>query len=134
MIFRRLLFLLAGATALAVSAGIVVVALAFALYALATPYVGRAGGAAIVALAAALLIGLIGFLLTRQGRPPARKPGEPETFTDRIVDFVRSRPVTAIAGAIAAGILAVRNPGYLGSLIRAFMEGREAPGRGRRGR
>ena len=98
MIFRRLLFFLAGATALAVSAGIVVVALAFALYALATPYVGRAGGAAIVALAAALLIGLIGFALTRQARPRPRKPG------------------------------------YLGSLLRAFMEGREPPGRGRRGR
>ena len=58
MIFRRLLFLLASAVALAVSAGIVVVALAFALYALVTPYVGPAGGAALVALAAAILIGL----------------------------------------------------------------------------
>jgi hypothetical protein len=135
VIFRRLLFLLAGATALAVSAGIVVVALAFALYALAEPYVGRAGAAGVVALAAAILIGVIGFILTRQGRRPARparKPGEPETITDRIADFVRSRPVTALAGAIAAGILAVRNPGYLGSLIRAFVEGREHPGARRR--
>jgi hypothetical protein len=132
VIFRRLLFLLAGATALAVSAGIVVVALAFALYALAEPYVGRAGAAGIVALAAALLIGVLGFGLARSGRRPARKPkpGEPDTITDRIFDFVRSKPVTAIAGAVAAGILAVRNPGYLGSLIRAFVEGRE--GRGRR--
>lgn len=134
MIFRRLLFLLAGAVALAVSAGIVVIALAFALYALVEPYIGRAGAAASVAAAAAILIALLGFLLTRQGRkrPAAdRKPGEGETITDRIVDFVRSRPVTAIAGAVAAGILAVRNPGYLGSLIRAFVEGRENP-RGRR--
>jgi hypothetical protein len=133
VIFRRLLFLLAGATALAVSAGIVVAALAFALYALVTPYVGRAGGGAIVALAAALLIGLIGFLLTRQGRPPKRKEGESPKVTDRIFDFVKAKPVTSIAGAIAAGILAVRNPGYLGSLLRAFVEGREPrPGRARR--
>jgi hypothetical protein len=133
VIFRRLLFLLAGATALAVSAGIVVVALAFALYALAEPYVGRAGAAGIVALAAALLVGVLGFVLAMSGRRPARKPkpGEPDTITDRIFDFVRSKPVTAIAGAVAAGILAVRNPGYLGSLIRAFVEGREGP-RGRR--
>jgi hypothetical protein len=133
VIFRRLLFLLAGATALAVSAGIVVVALAFALYALAEPYVGRAGAGAIVALAAAILVGLLGFGLAMGGRRPARKvkPGEPETITDRIFDFVRAKPVTAIAGAVAAGILAVRNPGYLGSLIRAFVEGRENP-RGRR--
>lgn len=137
MIFRRLLFLLAGAIALAVSAGVVVIALAFALYALVEPYIGRAGAAASVALAAAILIGLLGFILTRLGRRPARphrKPGEPETITDRVADFVRSRPVTAIAGAIAAGILAVRNPGYLGSLIRAFVEGREHPRGGRRGR
>jgi hypothetical protein len=133
VIFRRLLFLLAGATVLAVSAGILVAALAFALYAFVETYIGRPGAAAVVALAAAILIGVVGFLLTRLGRPKARphKPGEPETITDRIADFVRSRPVTAIAGAIAAGILAVRNPGYLGSLIRAFVEGREQP-RGRR--
>jgi len=136
VIFRRLLFLLAGATALAVSAGIVVVALAFALYALAEPYVGRAGAAGIVALAAAILIGVLGFVLAMAGRsrPRKAKPGEPpETITDRIFDFVRSKPVTAIAGAVAAGILAVRNPGYLGSLVRAFVEGREGP-RSRRGR
>ena len=135
MIFRRLLFLLAGATALAVSAGIVVVALAFALYALAEPYVGRAGAAGIVALAAAILIGLLGFILAMSGRRRVRKPkpgDPPETITDRIFDFVRAKPVTSIAGAVAAGILAVRNPGYLGSLIRAFVEGREP--RGRRGR
>lgn len=134
MIFRRLLFLLAGAVALAVSAGVVVVALAFALYAGVSPYVGRPGAAAIVAAAAAILIGLLGLLLTRQGkrRPAsARKPGEGETITDRIFDFVRQKPVTTVAGAVAAGILAVRNPGYLGSLIRAFVEGRE-PRRGRR--
>jgi uncharacterized membrane protein YdfJ with MMPL/SSD domain len=125
VIFRRLLFLLAGATALAVSAGIVVVALAFALYALATPYVGRAGAAAIVAVAAALLIGLVGFILSRQGRPPPRKAGESDTVTDRVMDFVKARPVTAIVGAVAAGVLAVRNPGYLGSLLRAFLEDRE---------
>jgi len=133
VIFRRLLFLLAGATALAVSAGIVVVALAFALYALAEPYVGRAGAAGIVALAAALLIGVLGFVLAMSGRRPARKPkpGEPDTITDRIFDFVRSKPVSSIAVAVAVGVLAVRNPGYLGSLIRAFVEGREGP-RGRR--
>jgi hypothetical protein len=125
VIFRRLLFLLAGAVALAVSAGIVVFALMFALYALVQPYVGRAGAAAIVALTAAILIGIIGFALTRQGRAPPRKPGEGDTIVDRLFDFVRAKPVTTIAGAIAAGILAVRNPGYLGSLARAFVEGRE---------
>ena len=131
MIFRRLLFLLAAATMLAVSAGVVVIALAFALFALARPYVGPAGGAAIVAGAAALLIGLIGLTFALLGRRPKRKANQPESVTERVVDFVKSKPITAVGGAIAAGILAIRNPGYLGSAIRAFIEGREAP-RGRK--
>lgn len=131
MIFRRLLFLLAAATMLAVSAGVVVIALAYALFALVRPYVGAAGGAAIVAGAAALLIGLIGLTFALLARRPKRRPHEPESVTERIVDFVKSKPITAVGGAIAAGILAIRNPGYLGSAIRAFIEGREAP-RGRK--
>ena len=129
--FRRLLFLLAAATMLAVSSGVVVIALAYALFALVRPYVGPAGGAAIVAGAAALLIGLIGLTFALLGRRPRRKANEPESVTERIVDFVKSKPITAVGGAIAAGILAIRNPGYLGSAIRAFMENREPP-RGRR--
>ena len=50
MIFRRLLFVLAGATALAVSAGVFVIALAYGEFALARPYVGSAGAAGVGAL------------------------------------------------------------------------------------
>jgi hypothetical protein len=125
----RILFYLASTTALAVSAGVIVVALAFALYALVRPYVGAAGGAAVVAGAAALLIGLLGVMMASAGRPPKKKPTEPQTFVDRIVEFVRDKPVVAIAGAVAAGVMAVRNPSYLGALIRAFTEGREPPKR-----
>jgi hypothetical protein len=42
---------------------------------------------------------------------------------DRIIDFVRSKPVTSVGAAIAAGILVVRNPGYLGAALRSFLEG-----------
>jgi hypothetical protein len=37
----------------------------------------------------------------------------------------------AISTALAAGFMAVRNPGYLGAAIRSFIEGREPPRRGR---
>ena len=128
-LFRRVVFLLAAATTLAVSAGVIVIALAYTLFALARPYVGPAGAAACVAGAAALFIGLVGVLLAFMGRAPKRKASEPESISDRVVEFVKSRPVTAIGGAIAAGILAVRNPKYLGLAIRAFVEGRERSGR-----
>jgi uncharacterized PurR-regulated membrane protein YhhQ (DUF165 family) len=122
---------LAGATALAVSAGVFVIALAYALFALVKPYVGAAGAAGVVALSAALFIAVIGLMLTSASKPPKRKPREPESIVERITDFVRSRPVTAVASAIAAGLMAVRNPAYLGHVMRAFMEDREPPRRGR---
>jgi len=131
VIVRRLLFMLAGASALAVSAGVIVVALAYALFALVKPYVGPAGGAAVVAGSAALLIGLIGLMLSMAARPPRRKPSEDGNIVERLMDFVKDKPITAIGGAIAAGVLAVRNPGYLGSVIRSFVEGRDAPKRRR---
>jgi hypothetical protein len=120
---------LAAATALAVSAGVCVVALAFALYALVKPFVGPAGAAAIVAGAAAILIGVIGVVLANMGRPRRKKPTEPQTVVDRITEFVRDKPVLAVAAGLAAGVLAVRNPRYLGAALRAFVEGRNPPGR-----
>jgi hypothetical protein len=132
VIFRRLLFLLAGATMLAVGAGVLVVALAYAEFALAKPYVGVAGASGVVAGSAALFIGLLGLILVNAGKPPKRKPSEPQSVVDRLMDFIRQRPVTALGGAIAAGILAIRNPTYLGAVIRAFVEGREPPRRGRK--
>ena len=126
---RRILLALAAATALAVSAGVCVVALAFALYAFVKPLVGAAGGAAIVAAAAAILIGVIGAVLGNLGKPRRKKPTEPQTVVERITDFVRDKPVLAIAAGLAAGLLAVRNPSYLGAAVRAFVEGRNPPGR-----
>jgi hypothetical protein len=129
VILRRILLALAGVTALAVSAGVIVVALAYALYALVKPAIGPAGGAAVVAGAAAMLIGLIGVMLTRMARPPKRRRAEPQSLIDRVVEFVRDKPVTSIAAAVAAGLVAVRNPKYLGAVMRAFVEGREPPRR-----
>jgi hypothetical protein len=132
VIFRRLLFMLAGATMLAVSAGVFVVALAYAEFALAKPYVGSAGASGILAGSAALFVGILGLALANAGKPPKRKPGEPQSVVERLIDFIKQKPVTALGGAIAAGILAIRNPAYLGAVIRAFLEGREPPRRGRK--
>jgi hypothetical protein len=134
VILRRILFFLAGATALSVSAGVIVVALAYALFALVKPALGPAGASAVVAGAAAVLIGLFGLVLSLLARPPKKKPGEPDSVVDAVIDFVRSKPVTAIAGAVTAGLLAVRNPKYLGAMIGAFFERHErtATRRGRR--
>jgi hypothetical protein len=129
VIFRRILFLVAAITALAVSAGVLVVSLAYALFALVKPYVGAAGGAAVVAGATCVLIALLGLSLTFAGRPPKRIAHTPERIIDRVADFVRAKPVTAVAAAVATGLMAVRNPKYLGEAVRAFVEGRAPPRR-----
>ncbi|HEY3798957.1 MAG TPA: hypothetical protein VGL58_11440 [Caulobacteraceae bacterium] len=129
MIFRRILFLFAAISALAVAAGVLVVALAYALFALMKPYVGSAGAAAVVAGATCVLIALLGVALTMAAKPPKRISKAPERIVDRIADFVRTKPVTAVAAAVATGLMAVRNPKYLGEAIRAFVEGRDAPRR-----
>jgi hypothetical protein len=128
---RRLLLGVIAAAAMAASASVLVVALAFALYALVEPSLGAAGASATVAGAAALLIGLMGMtiaLLARARRPKPR-PDAMGGVVERIFELVRDKPVVAIAAALGAGLMAVRNPAYLGSAIRAFLEGRPPPKR-----
>ena len=82
--------------ALAVSAGVFVVALTYGLFALVKPYVGSAGGAGVVAGAAALFIAIIAMILSGMGRPPPRKKiSEPQSFVERASEFIKERPVLA---------------------------------------
>jgi chromate transport protein ChrA len=132
VILRRLIMGLAAAAAFAASAAVMVVALAFALYALAEPYVGRAGAAGLVAGAAALTIALcaIAFLASVRRRRP-RAEAVAGNLLERIAGFVREKPVTSVAAALGAGFLAVANPRYLGAAVRSFVEGRPPPKRRR---
>ena len=128
---RRLFLALAAAAAFAASAAVCVVAVAFALYALIEPYLGRAGAAATVAAAAAVVIGLGAVFIgaaarSRRDRRPAAAVGG---GMEKLLRFVRDKPVVAISAALGAGFLAIRNPRYLGAAVRAFFEGREIPRR-----
>ena len=127
MIARRVLFVIASVTALAVSAGVIVVALAYALYALVKPALGPAGAAGAVAGAAALLLLLLGLILGLAGRPPKRRKRDTDNFIDQVIEVVKERPVTTVVGALAAGLVVMSNPRYMGGLVRSFLEGREPP-------
>ncbi|HEV7158508.1 MAG TPA: hypothetical protein VGN38_09155 [Caulobacteraceae bacterium] len=132
-LLRRIGLGLAAAAIAATSAAVIVVALAFALYAWVRPVVGPAGAGAVVAGAAALLLILAALslvMLARGGKRPQIKPRGKDA-AERVVNFVRDKPVTAIAGALGVGFMAIRNPRYLGAAIRSFIEGREAPKRRR---
>jgi hypothetical protein len=131
---RRALLGLVAAAALATSASVLVVALAFALYAVCEPLIGRAGAASAVAGAAALLIGLLGLMIGMAARAKSARRSKLAANTvggliERVIDFAREKPLVAVSAAIGAGFMAVRNPTYLGSAIRAFLEGERPPRR-----
>jgi hypothetical protein len=124
LIFRRILLVLSAAAMIAAAAAVLVFALAFGLYALLEPLLGRAGAAGAVALSCALFMGFSGLLLALSGRrkpPPA--PEAPDGFLARALGFVKNKPVLAATAAIGAGVMAARNPKYLGAVLRAFIDG-----------
>ncbi|MEO8114951.1 MAG: hypothetical protein ABI655_11245, partial [Phenylobacterium sp.] len=91
--------------------------------AVARDYIGPAGGAAVVAGAAALLALILAIVLTRKAVPKKPK-AEDQTLVTRIVELARERPIVAAAAAVAAGIVLARNPKVLTTLISAFVAGR----------
>jgi hypothetical protein len=125
VIFRRILLALMAAATLAAASAVVVVALAFALYALVEPYLGKPGAAATVALVTAILIAFAGMAMALAGRGGPRRAASTLSggFLERALAFVREKPIVAASAAIAAGLMASRNPKYLGEAIRAFLEG-----------
>lgn len=110
-------------TALAACLGVALVALVFALHALLEPLLGAAGATAAVIALAALAIaagGLAAQLMLRPRR--ARVGGQPTTaLVDRVLIFVRDRPVVSMAGAVGAGAVVIANPLFVARLARAFL-------------
>jgi hypothetical protein len=125
VIFRRVLLALMAAATFSAAAAVIVIALAFALYALAEPHLGRAGAAATVALATAILIALAGMIMALAGRNKRSRALSSLSggILERAVAFVRQKPIVAASAAIGAGLMAARNPKYLGEALRAFLDG-----------
>lgn len=118
MILRRVLLAVAAAGAIGSAAGVLVVALAFAVYAFFRDMVGPAGAAAIVAGLTGLGLLLTGLFLAL-GAGVGRKP---QGLGERLADFVREKPLTAIAAGLGAAFLAFRNPAILMAFLAAFLE------------
>lgn len=128
---KRVLAAAAAAGAALGLAGSAVVALCFAIYALLKPYVTPAGASAVVALICAVAAGVGFLILTRRakGGPAKRDVSKhrPEAAggglsVDRLIDLARERPVAAAAAAVAAGLVALRNPALVGVVTRMFLD------------
>ena len=123
-ILRRLIFGVIAVTAMAAAAGVVVIAAAFALYALVRAPLGAAGAAAVVVLAAAVLIALLGLIAALLARPPKRKPGRPADASplDRIIEMARERPIVSVGAILGAAVVAMRNPAVLALVVKAVLD------------
>ena len=124
MILRRLLAIAAALGAMMAASAALVVALAFALYALLKPVVTPAGASACVAGALVLLMGVGALLFTLKAR--GRKEHEDErggTGLDRFIGFAKNRPIAASAAAAAAGLMALRSPALAGSVMAMLLGG-----------
>lgn len=122
---------LAGLTALVAlgaAATVAVVAAAFALYSVLVPSLTEAGAAAIVAGVFALVVAF-GVLLaasktggSHHDHPPSHGGEADFDFVGKIFEIAREKPLWAAGAAVAAGLLAVRNPALVATIVAAFMD------------
>ncbi len=125
MNLKRILALAAALAAVAAAAAVCVVALSFAVYALAEARLGPAGGAAVVAGVFAILALLVAWLATRKVVPRSR-PGAKEadaSLVDRAIGLAKDRPLVALGAAAAAAFVLARNPAVVGAIVSAFVVG-----------
>lgn len=121
LLHKIIIWLIAGAM-LGVSAGVLIVSAAFALFALLRVWLGPPGAAAVTALAAAALMAGIAMALESwaHGRRPS--PEEDKDLVQRLIDMVQERPIMAV-GAIAAMVaLALRNPALVAIVAKAILD------------
>ncbi len=128
MILQRVMSGAAAAGAAAAGGAVVTVSLAYALYAFAKTWLVPAASAAVVALTFAAVFGIVAAVMAGRARGKAGKGGkaakplkhahdEPRTLLERAMDTARERPVVAAAGALAAGLLALRNPTLVATVL-----------------
>lgn len=126
---KRILFAVIATFAAATACCIVLAALSFALYAVLLPHLGRAGAAAVVAGVYALVAALAALVagLAAKGR---RRP-EPNPM-ERFADMARERPILAAVSALAAGVVALKNPQIIAGIVSAVLAGKAAGSNRRR--
>ncbi len=127
-ILRRIALALIGASILAAAAGLLVFSLALALFALLRPWLGVPGAAAGVALAAALLVALVGFSMDRSLLRAKPKGGSDQDLLQKLISMAQERPLIAAGAAVGAIFLAIRNPTLVATLAKAFLDPGGRPG------
>jgi hypothetical protein len=127
LIFKKAVLYVSAVSALGAAAVVVVVALAFTLYAAVLPQVGPAWAAASVAGAAAVLMALCAMALLIKVNPPrlGKQAEERDTLT-RLIDLAKEKPIVAASAIIGASLVALRNPKIVATVLATAMATRSA--------
>jgi hypothetical protein len=76
---------------------------------------------------------LIGLGVAVAARGGVRRPPPEPSLTDRLSQLARERPILAAGGALAAGLIALKNPQVIASIVGAVLAARaDKTGRNRR--
>ena len=124
MIRKTVIQTLTTATVVAVCAGISLVAAAFGLFVLLRSLCGEVMAYAIVACLfalAALIVALVASRPAAAEKRPVQALPETSPILATLMAVVRDKPLVSAAVAAVAGIIAVRNPQMISSLIAAFL-------------
>ena len=122
---KKLISFVVALAAMAAAAGVLVVSAAFAAYALLRTYIGPSGASACVTLAAAIVLGVLALVMFSKTKGPNLKakgkaPDGSGGLVERLTDLVSDRPVVAAGAAVAAGLLAWRNPTLVSTVLRVM--------------
>jgi uncharacterized PurR-regulated membrane protein YhhQ (DUF165 family) len=124
-VIQRIVATIIAIAAMAAAAGVVVVAIAFAVYTVLRDYLGPAGAAAVIAAVFAAVLAVTSFVMFgRAKHPHPAKPVHEPSFAERTAEFLRARPLAAAGAAVAAGLIAWRNPRLVTTLM-TLLEARD---------
>ena len=129
-ILRKIIIALIAGAIVAVSAGVLVVSAAFAVYGALKEMVGAPGASALTALAAALLMLAVafGFEAWAQGSKKAKPhAGGDQDLLQKLIGMAQERPIVSV-GALVGGIaLAIRNPALVAIVVKALLDPKGKP-------
>ncbi len=127
----RFLMAVAAAAAIATAAAVSVVALAFCVYALLVTPLGAAGAAGAECALFAVLVALGGLIAMGRAKKRSKQgpAGDAISLADRLMDLVRDKPMASAGIAVAAGLMALRNPAVIAVIVRTILDALPAKGR-----
>jgi hypothetical protein len=119
---RRILFAAAGIAVVAAAVVVAVVAASAALFHTLEDTLGTALAYGVVA-AAAVVVAIVA-VAAGGLKAPRRKPEPEPTLAETLGKIARERPILSAGAALAAGIVALKNPSIVGAVLTSFLAGR----------